>query len=85
LELAGTWVFFVADGLGFRVKWNMANAVSVEIAESLWDSTLGLCGRLNGDPYDDFLGSDGTTKLTSVSELAAEWKSGATCDGILMS
>jgi len=82
LESASGWTFLSSSGLGLKVKWNGQNVVYVETGEKLWGSTLGLCGNLNGDPFDDFLGSDGRTKAENVDQLANEWKAGATCDGM---
>ena len=45
----------------------------------MWNSTSGLCGRHNGDPYDDF--RDGDNDVDDVSALGAAWRRGTGCAG----
>ncbi len=47
----------------------------METSESLWDSTEGLCGNPNGNPYDDFALAEGDGAASTVSQLAEAWRS----------
>jgi von Willebrand factor len=47
--------------------------VQVEVQESLWNRTEGLCGNINGDASDDLLNKDGY-KPQTIANLATSWK-----------
>jgi von Willebrand factor len=49
--------------------------VQVEVQESLWNRTEGLCGNINGDASDDLLNKDGY-KPQTIANLATSWKVG---------
>ncbi len=55
----------------------------IETNEELWDSTEGLCGNPNGNPYDDFALPEEGGAATTAAQLAEAWRSweGA-CEGV---
>ncbi|XP_068082174.1 hemocytin [Anabrus simplex] len=67
VQLPGVTVEFTAHYVevalftaGVTVKWDAENFVSVEVSESLWNKTVGLCGRIDGYPENDQETKDGT-------------------------
>lgn len=44
----------------------------LETSELLWNRTSGLCGRHNGNPYDDFEDKSGQTSRT-LEEFSNAW------------
>ena len=47
----------------------------MELGEILWGKTDGLCGKLNGDPYDDFNDKDGNP-VDTIQDFEAAWRRG---------
>ncbi|CAM9601467.1 unnamed protein product [Lampetra fluviatilis] len=49
----------VRSGLGFTVRWDGENAISVMVTNELSQKTCGLCGLFNNDTSDDLTGKNG--------------------------
>ncbi|XP_075924085.1 uncharacterized protein LOC116943709 [Petromyzon marinus] len=49
----------VRSGLGFTVRWDGENAISVMVTNELSHKTCGLCGLFNNDTSDDLTGKNG--------------------------
>lgn len=47
--------------------------MQVEVEESLWNKTAGLCGRLDGDITNDILAKDETIPKNIIT-LASSWQ-----------
>eukprot|EP00094_Tigriopus_californicus_P010405 TCALIF_10037-PA protein Name:"Similar to SSPO SCO-spondin (Homo sapiens)" AED:0.11 eAED:0.13 QI:68/0.47/0.38/0.83/0.58/0.61/18/0/1151 len=73
LEQLGEWIFMHVDGLGFHIKWDSKGTLMVDVGESLWNKTTGLCGRHNGNPYDDFEDKNGKP-VQKLNTLVAGWR-----------
>ncbi|XP_077861966.1 mucin-2-like [Saccoglossus kowalevskii] len=63
----------VRSGLGFTLRWDGAEAISVKVSESLFDETCGLCGKYNEDVIDDFTDISSTV-VRSVFDFANSYK-----------
>lgn len=61
------------DLLGIKLKWDGSLLLQIEVSESMWNKTAGLCGTMNDDPNDDFLTKSGT-HTKSISTLADSWR-----------
>lgn len=44
----------------------------IDVGESLWNKSTGLCGRHNGNPYDDFMDKNGKP-VQKLSTLLTGW------------
>lgn len=73
IEMSAHYIVVLLDTIGMKLKWDGKQLIQVEVTESLWNRTEGLCGKLDGD-----INSDGTTKdglrPKSVTTLATSWK-----------
>ena len=47
----------------------------ITLSSVLWERTLGLCGSLSGNPYDDFRSVSGE-RLGGLSEFVESWSAG---------
>ncbi|XP_078657634.1 uncharacterized protein LOC144903401 isoform X4 [Branchiostoma floridae x Branchiostoma belcheri] len=63
----------VRSGLGFKIKWDGADAVYVEVTEDLFGKTCGLCGKYDRDVHNDFTDISGKVR-DHVLPFAASWK-----------
>lgn len=73
VDKSAHFILVFLDSLGVKLKWDGSLLLQVEVSESMWNKTAGLCGTMNDDPNDDFLTKSGTyTK--SISTLADSWR-----------
>lgn len=47
--------------------------VEVTVSMKLWGRTIGLCGNLNGKPYDDLMTKSGVI-TNSIPTFATSWQ-----------
>ena len=71
-EIVGDWLFIEAQGLGFNIQWNLKDYLVLTLSPLLWGKTVGLCGTLTGNPYDDYKNFDGG-KSRGLSEFVDHW------------
>lgn len=71
-EVVGDWIFIEAQGLGLKLHWNSKDYLVITVSASLWDKTVGLCGTLSGNPYDDFM-SDERNRIDSLPKFVESW------------
>ena len=71
-EIVGEWIFIEAQGLGFKLHWNSQDYLVITLSPVLWEKTVGLCGSLSGNPYDDFKNLDGENSQ-SMSAFVSYW------------
>ena len=71
-EVVGDWIFVEAQGLGIKLHWNSKDYLIINLSASLWDKTVGLCGSLSGNPYDDFM-SDERNRIDSLPKFVESW------------
>lgn len=55
------------------IGFNFQQLVNIEVQESLWNRTEGLCGVMDGDPRNDIMSKDGSIP-TSIATAASSWK-----------
>lgn len=72
VEMSAHYVIISLDTVGAKLKWNQ-KLVQVEVLESLWNRTEGLCGKIDGDIYNDAATKEGQIPK-SVTTLASSWK-----------
>jgi von Willebrand factor len=73
IEMSAHYIILSLDAVGSKLKWDGEQLVQVEVQESLWNRTEGLCGNINGDASDDLLNKDGY-KPQTIANLATSWK-----------
>ncbi|XP_070536988.1 von Willebrand factor-like [Ptychodera flava] len=64
---------FVRSTLGFSLKWDGMEFVSIQVDGQMTDSTCGLCGRYNEDPNDDLSDINGNL-ISEISTFANSYK-----------
>ena len=74
-ETVGEWIFIEAQGLGFKLHWNSQDYLVITLSPVLWGKTVGLCGSLSGNPYDDFKDLD-EENVHSMSDFVRYWSIG---------
>ena len=74
-ETVGEWIFIEAQGLGFKLHWNSQDYLVITLSPILWGKTVGLCGSLSGNPYDDFKDLD-EENVHSMSDFVRYWSIG---------
>eukprot|EP00095_Tigriopus_kingsejongensis_P005163 maker-scaffold237_size242172-snap-gene-0.16 protein:Tk05163 transcript:maker-scaffold237_size242172-snap-gene-0.16-mRNA-1 annotation:"PREDICTED: hemocytin" len=79
LEKVGQWLFMHVDGLGFHIKWDAQDTIILDVGESLWNKTSGMCGTHNGNPYDDFADKSGQP-VQQLAHLLTSWQASHECD-----
>ncbi|XP_015177061.1 PREDICTED: hemocytin [Polistes dominula] len=82
VEMSAHFIIVYVDSLGVKLKWDGAFLVQIDASETMWNRTVGLCGRMNGDPNDDLIGKTGNHP-TSIKALANSWEVediGETCN-----
>ncbi|XP_078600776.1 uncharacterized protein LOC144875877 isoform X3 [Branchiostoma floridae x Branchiostoma japonicum] len=63
----------VRSGLGFKIKWDGADAVYVEVTEELFGKTCGLCGKYDRNAHNDFTDISGKVQ-SHVVPFASSWR-----------
>lgn len=66
------FILVTFDSLGVKLKWDGSLLLQIEVSESMWNKTAGLCGTMNDDPYDEFLMQNGSY-AKNVATLAYSW------------
>ncbi|EFA10333.2 hemocytin [Tribolium castaneum] len=73
IEMSAHYVIVSLDAVGAKIKWDGLQLVQVEVSESLWNRTQGLCGSIDGDVSNDLLNKNGH-KPQTISSFASSWK-----------
>lgn len=71
-EVVGDWIFVEAQGLGVKLHWNSKDYLIVTMSAALWDKTVGLCGTMSGNPYDDYKSDEGDI-IDSLPKFVESW------------
>ena len=72
-ENVGNWILVEAEGLGFKIYWDSQDFIYIHLNSELWKKTNGLCGTLSGNPYDDFVDTEGSKVNNGLSGFVREW------------
>ena len=80
MQLAGLWLVLEVQGLGITLVWDTKDFLMITADGPLWDHTAGLCGSLNGNPYNDFAMGDGSSSH-GVGAWVESWTSATTQPG----
>uniref|UniRef100_A0AAR5QHC1 Hemocytin n=1 Tax=Dendroctonus ponderosae TaxID=77166 RepID=A0AAR5QHC1_DENPD len=73
VNIAGNFVVLSMDSMGLVLKWDGKQLLHVEVQESLWNRTEGLCGKIDGDKRNDLLTKEGHLSK-SIATLASSWQ-----------
>lgn len=73
VEMSSHFVLVFLNSVGANLKWDGSLFVQIQLSESLWDKTGGLCGRMNGDINDDKTTRD-NKRSQNIAVFAAAWK-----------
>ena len=73
-------VVLEVQGLGITLVWDTKDFLMITADGPLWDHTAGLCGSLNGNPYNDFAMGDGSSG-PGVGAWVESWTSPNTQPG----
>ncbi|CAG5117516.1 unnamed protein product, partial [Candidula unifasciata] len=71
-EQLGSYLTFKSS-LGYSIKWDGKQSIFVQVPAELKGKILGLCGKYNGNPADDFTNQQ-TQLLTSPQDFGVSWK-----------
>ena len=78
-EKVQDWIFIEGQGVGFSIRWNMKEFLVITLSPVLWGRTLGLCGSLSGNPYDDYRSASGE-RLPGLAHFVESWSlTGSQC------
>ena len=78
-ETVQDWIFIEGQGVGFSIRWNMKEFLVITLSPVLWGRTLGLCGSLSGNPYDDYRSASGE-RLPGLAHFVESWSlTGSQC------
>ena len=78
-EKVQDWIFIEAQGVGFSIRWNLKEFLVITLSPVLWGRTLGLCGSLSANPYDDFRSNSGE-RVSGLTQFIQSWSlTGAQC------
>ena len=78
-EKVQDWIFIEGQGVGFNIRWNIHGFLVITLSPVLWGRTLGLCGSLSGNPYDDYRSASGE-RLPGLAHFIDSWSlTGAQC------
>ncbi|XP_046389468.1 hemocytin isoform X2 [Ischnura elegans] len=83
IENVGNFVVLSIPSCGITVRWNTKDFVQVDVGESLWNKTSGLCGLFDGHANNDLVKKDGTIPQ-SLLEFVNSWEQNdleARCNG----
>ena len=71
-EKVQDWIFIEGQGVGFSIRWNINGFLVITLSPVLWGRTLGLCGSLSGNPYDDYRSASGE-RLPGLAHFIESW------------
>lgn len=73
VDRSAHFVLITFDSLGVKLKWDGSLLLQIEASESMWNKTIGLCGTMNDDPYDEFFMKSGN-QARSIATLVNSWR-----------
>ncbi|XP_026826604.1 hemocytin isoform X2 [Ooceraea biroi] len=72
VDKSAHFILVSLDSLGVKLKWD-GRMLQIEVSESMWNKTAGLCGTMNDDRNDEFLMKSGN-HARSILAMANSWR-----------